>query len=456
MSLLINRKLQKIIFNSARSISKLKKRKILQDESSFEVYRMKPKTCTTHNKIYVWGMQETGALGLATSLKVHKHGLTTMKKFPKRMPFGERFEVIDAAAGYGFSVFAVEPTEEHGNYTLYGTGLNTDSQIGYHKHLGKTNKPIELLLYPAPIELPMKSPDEIHRAIKVECGRAHTVVLTEQGVVFTLGNNSYGQCARPIIEDENYLGSQVINRLSSELFGGKRIKDIACGQDHTMFLTEYGEVYSCGWSADGQTGLGTYNNQELPKLVEGDIKNEKIIKLSSTGDAVLAMNENGEVFGWGNSEYNQILLDSDEQQINVPLHLKYLKNNGKVIDIAAGGSFSMILNDEGNVFVWGYGLLGFGPNVDFCKEPKLIPPTLFGRNSFNPENRVTSINCGLYHMAAINSDNDLFMWGRNKFGCLGIGHDNDQYFPFKSLVGAKVHRVFCGVDHSIALCKLFI
>ena len=33
---LLNRKLQKIIFNSVRSISKLKKRKILQDESSFE------------------------------------------------------------------------------------------------------------------------------------------------------------------------------------------------------------------------------------------------------------------------------------------------------------------------------------------------------------------------------------------------------------------------------------
>jgi len=417
---------------------------------------MKPKTSTTHNKLYVWGMQETGALGLAASLKVHKHGLTTMKKYPKRMPFGERFEVIDAAAGYGFSVFAVEPTEEHGNYSLYGTGLNTDSQIGYHKHLGITNKPIELLLYPAPIELPMKSPDEIHRVIKVECGRAHTVVLTEQGVIFTLGNNSYGQCARTIIEDENYLGSQVINRLSPELFANKRIKDIVCGQDHTMFLTENGEVFSCGWSADGQTGLGTYNNQDLPMLAEGDIKNENIVKLSSTGDAVLAMNDKGDVFGWGNSEYNQILLDSDEQQINVPLHLKYLNNIGKIINIAAGGSFSMVLNDEGNVFVWGYGLLGFGPNVDFCKEPKLIPPTLFGRNSFNPENRVISINCGLYHMAAINSDNDLFMWGRNKFGCLGIGHDNDQYFPFKSLVGAKVHRVFCGVDHSIALCKLFI
>ena len=33
-----------------------------------------------------------------------------------------------------------------------------------------------------------------------------------------------------------------------------RILQIVCGQDHTMFLTEDGEVYSCGLGADGQTG----------------------------------------------------------------------------------------------------------------------------------------------------------------------------------------------------------
>ena len=48
------------------------------------------------------------------------------------------------------------------------------------------------------------------------------------------------------------------------------------------------------------------------------------------------------------------------------------------------------------------------------------------------------------------------MWGRNKFGCLGLGHQKDQYFPYKSLVGAKVENFFCGVDHNIALCRPFI
>lgn len=112
--------------------------------------------------------------------------------------------------------------------------------------------------------------------------------------------------------------------------------------------------------------------------------------------------------------------------------------------------------ENGDVFVWGFGLLGLGPQEGYSKEPKQIPPTLFGRNSFNKDNRVISIKCGINHLGAVNTDNDLFMWGRNKFGCLGLGHQKDQYFPYKSLVGAKVENFFCGVDHNIALCRPFI
>lgn len=113
-------------------------------------------------------------------------------------------------------------------------------------------------------------------------------------------------------------------------------------------------------------------------------------------------------------------------------------------------------SEYGDVFVWGYGILGLGPSVDYVKKPTLIPPTLFGKNELNPDCRVTSIACGISHMAAINSDDDLYMWGRNKLGCLGLGHTKDQFFPFKTSIGAKVFKVRCGVDHSLALCKPFI
>jgi len=58
----------------------------------------------------------------------------------------------------------------------------------------------------------------------------------------------------------------------------------------SLFITKTGKVYSCGWGADGQTGLGHYNNESQPTIVEGDIKDEKIVKVVSSADCVLALN----------------------------------------------------------------------------------------------------------------------------------------------------------------------
>jgi len=39
---------------------------------------------------------------------------------------------------------------------------------------------------------------------------------------------------------------------------------------------------------------------------------------------------------------------------------------------------------------------------------------------------------------------------------LGLGHEKDQYFPFKVAMAATVKRIACGPDHTIALCKSLI
>lgn len=309
-------------------------------------------------RVYVWGLAETGALGISQSLKQHKKTNCLIVQRPSRLSFGERRDVLDVSAGYGFSVFVVKANED--GVSLFGSGINMDSQIGFHKHRGETNRPIEMLVYPAPIFLPKENSEEKLQAVKAATGRAHTVILTESGAIFTLGNNAYGQCARPVIEDEEYLGSNLIHRLNLDVFQNQRVVDIVCGQDHSIFITDSGKIYSCGWGGDGQTGLGHYNNQHIPELLAGDISGEKIVKVSCVADLVLALNDKGIVFGWGNSEYGQICQDENVQQINVPRRLKFFKGLGKIVDIAAGGSFCAVLNESGDVFVWGFGLLGLG------------------------------------------------------------------------------------------------
>ena len=88
---------------------------------------------------------------------------------------------------------------------------------------------------------------------------------------------------------------------------------------------------------------------------------------------------------------------------------------GHIIDIAAGGSFCMVLNSmfytfqkkfifiscnllklivwlfetgEGTVYVWGFGILGLGPKVQNVLKPTPIPQTLFGNNPYEPNEKV--------------------------------------------------------------------
>ncbi|GLV43021.1 uncharacterized protein CBL_13618 [Carabus blaptoides fortunei] len=395
-------------------------------------------------RLYVWGFADTGALGVGVK-ETNKRNQVI--KTPCRLSFAEKYTVTDVACGFGFTIIAVKSNEK---YKLYGSGVNTDSQIGYH--VSNTGSSPETLLYPMPISIPFQNEKE-STILQLDAGRAHVLVLTSEGL-FTLGNNAYGQCGRKIIDDEKYSTSSVIHHIPH--FNGEKIVGVQCGQDHSLLYTDKGRVYSCGWGADGQTGLGHYNIESQFTQVLGDIQEENITKLACTTDCVLALNDKGEIFGWGNSEYGQLKANSDVQQINRPINLNHCRNIGKIVDIASGGSFCMALNDEGCVYVWGYGILGKGPEVQQSFTPTLIPSILFGCNDFQPDTKVTTISCGIGHLGAVTNYGDLYMWGKNRSGCLGLGHKNDQYFPLKVALGASVEKLTCGLDHTVALCKPFV
>ena len=90
-------------------------------------------------------------------------------------------------------------------------------------------------------------------------------------------------------------------------------------------------------------GLGHYRTTSTPTQIKGEIQGVKINQIASTGDCVLAVSDEGDVFGWGNSEYNQLSVVTDETQINTPRYLP-LKHCGKIVKAASAGSKCTILN----------------------------------------------------------------------------------------------------------------
>ena len=400
--------------------------------------------------MYLWGCASTGALGIASYLRQERANHKRISKIwrPARLKYldSEGLKVKQVDCGYGYTVMICRTPKRE--YKVYGTGINTDSQLGYHYNRYQ-KKFYDYLILPVPISIPLKSPDST-KLVNVAAGRAHTLVLTGGEGVYSFGNNSYGQCGRQVIEGETYMRSSVVHQIRDL---PDNIPQIVCGQDHSIFITDAGEVYSCGLGADGQTGLETHNVVSTPTLVKGDIQGEKIVQVSCASDCVLALSDKGEVFGWGNSEYNQFAAVTDHTQLSVPRHISPTRNCGKITQVAAAGSKCAVLNDKGEVFVWGFGILGVGPSVHFSKVPTLIPPTLFGQNEITPDALVTSIASGVNHFMAQTNKYELYSWGKNKKGCLGLAKDEDQFFPLRVAMPAETRKIVCGVDHCVALCR---
>lgn len=60
----------------------------------------------------------------------------------------------------------------------------------------------------------------------------------------------------------------------------------------------------------------------------------------------LIVTDKGKVFGWGNAEYGQLPVEDDNSQINIATELTDCEKLGQVVDIAAGGSFCMMLTSK--------------------------------------------------------------------------------------------------------------
>ncbi|CAG0918765.1 unnamed protein product [Notodromas monacha] len=402
-------------------------------------------------RLYGWGNTVYGALGeplfLERERKSPNAKAIEIVDHPARLVFGEHNQVKDIACGYGFTLFLAKNKE--GTF-VYGTGLNSDSQIG-HQHPTGYSGALEYILSPMKIHLPLSKP-KTTKILGISAGRAHTLIATDAEGVYSLGHNGYGQCGRPIVSDEDYFNSGYIHKMVP---ASENVEAVFCGQDTSFLLKSSGEVLSCGWAADGQTGRSGLANQPDIQLVEGEIKGRKIVKISCAGDCVLALDDQGLMFGWGNSEYSQFSVATDDQQLNTPT---YLEVGRKVKDVASAGSACLMLDSEGSVWSWGYGFLGDGSGMPTMRPiPEKIPDPLFGKNTYRPDVKSVAVVAGLHHFGVLTNAGDLYSWGLNRRGCLGTGvKDRDQYFPMRVSVPFPVKKAVMGVDHTMVICKDFL
>ncbi|NWX20754.1 HERC4 ligase, partial [Aegotheles bennettii] len=238
----------------------------------------------------------------------------------------------------------------------------------------------------------------------------------------------------------------VLEPRKSDFFLNKRIRDVGCGLRHTVFVLDDGTVYTCGCNDLGQ--LGHEKARKRPEHV-GALDAQNIVAVSCGEAHTLALNDKGQVYAWGLATDGQLGLPGTEECIRVPRNIKSLSEI-QIVQVACGYYHSLALSKGSEVFSWGqnkYGQLGLGYEYKKQNSPQVIK-SLLGIP-------FAQIAAGGAHSFVLTLSGAIFGWGRNKFGQLGLNDDNDRYVPtlLKSLRSQKVVHICCGEDHTAALTK---
>ncbi|XP_048471361.1 probable E3 ubiquitin-protein ligase HERC3 isoform X4 [Rhincodon typus] len=177
-------------------------------------------------------------------------------------------------------------------------------------------------------------------------------------------------------------------------------------------------------------------------------KEQKIHFADSGSSHILFLSKTGSLYY---SEVNSKQLEAQAKEFSIlkPQLLKGL-NDRNVIQVACGNNHSLALTKDGQLFAWGqntYGQLGLG-TTDASQHNHQRVISLIGMP-------VAQITAGGEHSFALSLSGAVFGWGRNNHGQLGLKDTEDRHKPshVKLLDCKKVVHVACGEEHTAVLTK---
>ncbi|KAJ3997686.1 regulator of chromosome condensation 1/beta-lactamase-inhibitor protein II [Lentinula boryana] len=268
---------------------------------------------------------------------------------------------------------------------------------------------------------------------------------------------------------------------------GAGLEEVAGGGMHSLFIDEKGTIWSCGLNDDAALGRITQNVPDpnnpgsvldidelssiphpLQTLVDEGFRAVKI----ATGDSICAaVNDKGELRVWGSFRVNEGSLGFanglKHQFIPVPILNDSLSHRPgdaeKISDITAGVNHLLVLTTHGNIYTWGAGEQAqLGRKV---LERRKIHGTVPEKVSLGSRTRKAKvIGAGSFHSFAVDDKGDVWGWGLNSMGQVGVRSASDDdaqvQLPTKverlskeNLDGDTVIQISGGEHHSLFLTQ---
>ncbi len=268
----------------------------------------------------------------------------------------------------------------------------------------------------------------------------NVLIVTQDDKTYALGNNTFSQLGF----GHNRVVKEI--RIVKELCD-QQIINFANGEYHCVALNSSGKVYCWGWNRWGVLGIESQDESYIKPTLNEHLNNEFVIDISCGAEHSLALTNSGEVYAWGWNHFGQIGNCCNDNQL-IPIKGEGF-NNKRVVMISCGWGHSMALTECGHVYSWGdndCGQLGIGSTAH-SNEPEVVEVIDESkRNVF-----IKKISCGITHSLLLSSDGNIYAFGSNKFGEMGNQSERNELTPQKIKMETKIIDISSHWDKHISI-----
>ncbi|TPP66240.1 hypothetical protein FGIG_03179, partial [Fasciola gigantica] len=258
--------------------------------------------------------------------------------------------------------------------------------------------------------------------------------------MFVWGANEDNQLGQVVGESKLVSVPQLV---STQKWGD--LVRVSCGYKHTLLLNRDGEVFSAGANEFGQLGRNKSENFEMIQA----LKDHTIVDITCGAYHNAAISYTGRLYTWGCNSNGQLGREGDDPSVKMVRSLaehRVVQASFWALSRTAslGLEHSLVLTETSDVYVFGaniWGQLGLGFRSE---EPTPFPQKLACLAGLP----IRCIAAGGHHSAVLTMSGSVFTWGANKNGQLGLGPvasvgsgSSDGHGGRSSIEGAQKHCV---------------
>ena len=174
-----------------------------------------------------------------------------------------------------------------------------------------------------------------------------------------------------------------------------------------------GEAWIWGFRNSAQQGNGQRASADNAPPARVEVLKDTVTSLTGGAYHLIALTNNGDVYGWGQSGYGETGCEPPRNSIYVADPCVVLKNG---VQVAAGEYFSIALDGDGTVWTWGHDLYGqLGNGVRGTRYNTNVPQKV------DLQGETARLIGAAYEGAfAVTKEGHVWAWGDNEASGLGF------------------------------------